>query len=727
MITFHETAQFLTLDTNKYPLFAHVAKTVFVPSEGYFAAQFQKKIGLPAHGGVAKIAIFADTKFRLSINGQYIGMGPIATGGDYENREGMPKQYYNEYEIPFEEDYFDVLAEVQTPGTVMTEYSLGRGCLIFSAEIVQDDKTTLFVSDETWEARQDIRYDTIARVDFTRDLPAWEPVVVIPKEEAPWNLTYADLLPLAEDIIRPVAVYENETPQAKGQHCVRFDFPRIYAAYVLLEIDNTGDTPEQLDIYAAEYLPSPIKELISPVEYITVPVGKMTYRGLRMWSTGEVAVICSDKVQVRASIAYVRYPTDEEKSGTFVCSDEKLTGIYNLGRSTLEMCRQTIHLDSPLHQETLCCTGDYAIEMLMTTTTFGDMKLSRMDLIRTSDYLKMSNGHMFHTSYSLIFVTMLRDYYLYTGDTALVKKLLPTVEVLLKRFDTYIENGVISNPPNYMFIEWGELDGYSLHHPPKALGQTSLNAFYQLMLCAAAELYAYSGNKARSDELSALSAAHKAACVDAFYDKEKAMFTDGMTAEESTYEPNEWLPENATRHYYTRHANILAVLAGFLEDERAASLLTHIIEEPSAFEEFDIQPYFMHYFIEAVRKYGLFAKYGLELLHWWDKQLADSPKGMKEGWGLFCGDNSHAWGATPTYQLPVTLAGFEMLEAGYKKFQLTPCLYGIAFADITLPTPYGLVSICLQAGEKPVVHVPTAYALIENVLDGEVTFVVTEK
>ena len=30
----------------------------------------------------------------------------------------------------------------------------------------------------------------------------------------------------------------------------------------------------------------------------------------------------------------------------------------------------------------------------------------------------------------------------------------------------------------YMFVDWIEIDGLSLHHPPKALGQTCLNLFY---------------------------------------------------------------------------------------------------------------------------------------------------------------------------------------------------------------------------------------------------------
>ena len=91
-------------------------------------------------------------------------------------------------------------------------------------------------------------------------------------------------------------------------------------------------------------------------------------------------------VETAISLSYARYPVDAENEGYFRCSDEMLNRICEVGKFTLEMCRQSLHLDSPLHQETLGCTGDYAIEALMTRAAFGDMRLTRLDLLRTADY-----------------------------------------------------------------------------------------------------------------------------------------------------------------------------------------------------------------------------------------------------------------------------------------------------------------------------------------------------
>ena len=69
-------------------------------------------------------------------------------------------------------------------------------------------------------------------------------------------------------------------------------------------------------------------------------------------------------------------------------------------------------------------------------------------------------------------------------------------------------------------------------------------------------------------------------------------------------------------------------------------------------------------------------------------------------------DYSHVWGGTPTYQLPSKLSGFEMVKPGFEKIRLHPSLYGLDFAQISIPTPYGFIEVRMKRGEKPYVSVP---------------------
>ncbi len=85
-------------------------------------------------------------------------------------------------------------------------------------------------------------------------------------------------------------------------------------------------------------------------------------------------------------------------------------------------------------------------------------------------------------------------------------------------------------------------------------------------------------------------------------------------------------------------------------------------------------------------------------------------KGLQEGWIKpqedYSFDHSHAWGGTPAYQLPSAVLGFEMREAGFRKISLTPNLYDLEFAEVSMPTPYGDISCRLEKGRKPIINIP---------------------
>ena len=135
----------------------------------------------------------------------------------------------------------------------------------------------------------------------------------------------------------------------------------------------------------------------------------------------------------------------------------------------------------PGHCEPLACTGDYYIETLMNAFSFGDMRLAEFDVLRTAELLRHNDGRIFHTTYSLIWVRMLYDTYMMSGNIALLEKCADALDMLLARFSTYVgENGLIENPPDYMFVDWIYIDGITMHHPPKCLGQSVLNMFYYI-------------------------------------------------------------------------------------------------------------------------------------------------------------------------------------------------------------------------------------------------------
>ena len=129
-----------------------------------------------------------------------------------------------------------------------------------------------------------------------------------------------------------------------------------------------------------------------------------------------------------------------------------------------------------------------------------------------------------------------------------------------------------------------------------------------------------------------------------------------------------------------------------------------------------VQPYFMHFVFEALTKAGLFEKYGMKLLRRWQVLVEDCEKGMHELWVHYEGyglDYSHGWGATPTYQLPVKLLGLEIIEPGFKKIKINPDLYGLEWAEIKVPTPYGEISCSIAEGENAKLSIPDGIEVVK--------------
>ena len=425
-----------------------------------------------------------------------------------------------------------------------------------------------------------------------------------------------------------------------------------------------------------------------------------------MDSVGGYKLIVENKsdsdIAINADIMFVCYPFEEK--GTFVCSNEGLNKIYELGKWTVKICRQSIELDSPAHTENLLCTGDYLIESLVNSVVTGDYSLTRFDIVRMARYFIATNGYRHHSTYALLWMEMLYEYYMYSGDSTIFKDVIEGMEKMLNRFRGFEdENGILDNITNYMFIDWVFIDGYGMHHPPRALGETYLNELYYNALVIASKIYNIMGDGDKATEFLERSIKLKVIINDLFFDQKKGLYFDGRNLPN---EINRATPENPLKRYYTMYPNVMAVFCGLCDKETGKKIMKTILEDETMQE---VQPYFMHFVLESLTKVALFHEYGVKLIQKWEHLVEECKKGLGEVWSAFEGyatDYSHGWGATPTYQLPIKLAGIKILEPGFKKINLSPNLYGLDWADITVPTPYGNIIVNLKKDGKKEIIIP---------------------
>ena len=670
------------------------------PETLYGVAEFTRTYTFDKPVKRVELRVSGDTYYRLYLNGKDLGTGPVCAGGDFLCIKSPPSYYAQPLSVPLSDRELRFQALVQLSPTALCDYSFGHGGFYLEATVhFGDGGTKSFGTDSSWQCRQKRQYTAPNRYDACQqDAPAVLAEIVEPV----WRLKDSLIPPMCEYPIKPL---QNSCIQvAPGDaKTVEVLFDKIYAAYLLLRISGKAQ------IHAFWY-EVPESACDDDCEMVTT-TEPLTYKSLRFHSIGglrlQIVNRDTEPITVEPLLYATHYPITQD--GTLITSDDSLNLVYEVCKWTLKICRQTIHLDSPRHQEPLACTGDYYIESLMTAFTYGDMRLAKFDLIRTADWLVANNGVMFHTSYSLLWVMMLHDVYMLTADHTLLHACCPALKRLLARFEEYTgSNGLLEKCPNYMFVDWNTVMGYSMHHPPKFLGQACLCMQYHGALQTASQLYRWLNNEIAAAACHTKATQLRAAINRYLYDPVWGLYIDGLpTPDEAPL--GDTLPRNRPLKHFSKYSNVLAVLYGVCDGEEAKRILSSVLKDDTLP---DLQPYYMHFVFEALHKTDLLSEYFLPLLERWKPLVSYCNKGLQEGWfapdgkGNYRFDYSHAWGGTPAYQLPARLLGFEMLEPGFRKIRLSPELYGLKWADISIPSPFGYIRCQMEQGRRPVLSIP---------------------
>ena len=647
---------------------------------------------------VTKVTVTAcgDTAFQLFLNGDCIMTGPPSVGGDFIGNE-TPRDNFYTFEVSLSPLSCELtwFAQVQTMPIQLYEFSKGQGGFMLRAEATtKGGAVHTLCTDTTWQVRQSAAHT--APFCFDSTIPAMPFVSAVALPDI-WHATPAPI-PAREEHHCPLT--GATVTIAAGERVTHtWELPRIYGGF--LGVHATGKGMVNAAFAFSEQGEDGSREDI-------VLCDNATYRGFALHSAGQITATFENRgnapLAVTVSFIITHYPvTDEAQTA---CDDEAVNTVLDTCRHTLKICRQTLHLDSTRHCEPLACTGDYYIESLMTPFAFDDMRLAKFDILRTAALLVREDGRMFHTTYSLIWVRWLWDVYMLTGDASLLADCRPALAQFLSRFESYRgENGLIESAPDYMFVDWLVIDGYSLHHPPKALGQAVLNMFYFGGLDAAAKVHDALHDSDAAQRCRAAREDLRRAINTHLYDPIERAYIAGLNTPNAATEY--WgLPQNTEKRYVLPHANILAACFGVCDDALARDLIHRVMH--GAFSH-DCQPYFLHFLFEAIFRLGLREQYTRPLLERWKAPVLACTKGLVEGFippeEGYTFDHSHAWGGTPLYSFPKALLGLSVEEAGMRKITLSPSLLGLHRARVELFTPHGKVVCTMQEGAPPhIVH-----------------------
>ncbi len=678
--------------------------------EGRNAAvgMFRKEISLVETPQKVSAWLTADAKYRLYVNGRLVSRGPVDMGRDFAGGETR-RWFYDARDLTpyFTQGKNVIAAEVFRQWPVGPTVSRGQPGLLFEADINLPSGTRLTVkSDASWRAVPAAQFPNPALYDASKEpagwrLPgfddsAWPACRAVQDRWSP--LVPSEMPPLMETRY-PVLRIEglpSRTITADGSFRVVFD--RVLSAYPTLKVRGgrgavvtikgnnqaavvLGDGETCFEFpFMTEIAPAftvELKNVKTPVEIVDVG-----------------ANFTSQPLEYR---------------GRFECSDERLNRIWKVARWAVQVCLQTHHLDSPNHQEPICDPGDYAIESMVNYYAFAQPWLARQDIRKFAWLLKDEKYHNFHTSYSIAWLQMLMDYYDYTGDKALVEEMSPYVYELL---DTYTSwrgrNALISEAPNYMFMDWVDIGGFGCHHPPAVIGQGYLTALYYHGLEMASRVAGMKGDKGRVEKYAKL----RGEIATAFNRELWApnvvgtlrvpsagtrnvpdtlgLYRDGKPFQTSV-KPGQWLPADKDIETFSPHVNLLAVLYDLSPKERQPAIVERVLTQ----QPLNTQPWFMHWVFQAIDHAGLFDRYGTQQMRRW--KIVPQTQSFHEMWNG--GDLSHGWCSTPLVQMSARVLGVQPTSPGFATLSIRPALCDLTWAKGSVPTPHGDVAVSWKLGQ----------------------------
>ncbi|GGH10515.1 alpha-L-rhamnosidase-related protein [Mucilaginibacter phyllosphaerae] len=363
--------------------------------------------------------------------------------------------------------------------------------------------------------------------------------------------------------------------------------------------------------------------------------------------------------------------------------------ILDIGWRTARLCAVETYFDCPYYEQ-LQYVGDGRIQAMVSYYNAGDDRLAR-NAINLIDHSRVAEGLTLsrHPSYSpqiistfsLWYIAMLHDYWMYRTDAAFVKDKLEGVRQVLSFFAKYQQaDGSLKNVPYWNFVDWinknsKDKKGWDFGQPPKDGNGNSAILDMQLLWTyrQAAEMEARLGMPAYAQQYSARAAQLKQTIQHKYWVAGKGLYAD-------------------TKHKdtYSQHANALAILSGTVSGP-AANTLAKKLESDTCLVQATI--YFKYYVHQAMVKGGL----GNNYTAWLDVWRNNIKNGLTT-WAEISDlehnrSDCHAWGASPNIEFFRTVLGVDSDAPGFSKIKIAPHLGKMEKASGEMPHPNGTIAV----------------------------------
>ena len=381
-----------------------------------------------------------------------------------------------------------------------------------------------------------------------------------------------------------------------------------------------------------------------------------------------------DEIDIVAVRAISRY-RDIPYLGSFRCSDERLSQIWQTGAYTVHLNMQEYLWDG-IKRDRLVWIGDMHPEVMTVGTVFGNHEVVRKSLDYVRDKTEPTSWMNGICSYSLWWIIIQHHLYQWYGDMDYLRE---QKEYLAKLLDNVISN-VRGSKEAYQdgrFIDWPSNDQPDVIH-------AGLQALTVRALEAGAEMSRLLGDGSLTER-----------CA--------------QTAKTM----REYVPD----HVGNSQAAALLAIEDMMDAGDASDII--LANGPEKFTSF-----MGYYLLEALAKGGRYSEAMDLISKYWGRMIDLGATTFWEDFNYKDGENAaridevvpegkfdihadggawcyvglrhsfcHGWASGPTTWLSRHVLGIEPVGIGFKEVRIEPHLGNLEWAEGTFPTPYGVISV----------------------------------
>ena len=384
------------------------------------------------------------------------------------------------------------------------------------------------------------------------------------------------------------------------------------------------------------------------------------------WMQLDIQTLAEPLVIEDASSLLSVYPAT--RAAIFESDSERLQPIWDAAWHTLALNAQETFI-SDIAWERLQYVADTKVQALTWLNLTGDDRLVRIaiedfDASRVAFGLTQSrypaNLEQFIPTFSLYWVSMVHDYWMYRDDDEFTRQFLPGIVDVLGWWERQVKAQGDREVP----WSWSS-------------NATADKLLFSLTLQQSAELFEHFGM----------------GCEAAHYRQLAAEINHDAYV--SHFDPQRGLLWDTPEHNYTQEVNTLAVLADAVPQNSQREIMERMLNEPAAVKSDPSDfMFFRYYFGRALKKTGLGDRY-IENLQPWENMMQ---AGMQTFGELAKNPRSdcHPWGTSPGFELLATVAGIEPASPGFRTVRIEPSLGILQHVHARMPHPLGPIEVWLD-------------------------------